>query len=206
MDVTGDSDDDSDDDDDDSDDDDSDSMDVTDDSDDDDSDDTDSDDDDSDDTDSNDDSDDDDSDDTDSSSNTGSPAATTASAVSYCASLSSNQCSNAYADDGNAICAVNAVSNNCYAVVAQSGMYGSGNFDDGYTAAEAQMEQETQQLATIVGVLGGMIAVLVLLFIGGGYYFYKKSKVHEAQMANMEVDDPTPHSMETGDCEPMMEA
>merc|ERR1712141_867941 len=134
------------------------------------------------------------------------PAATTASAVSYCASLSSNQCSNAYADDGSAICAVNAVNNNCYAVVASSGMYGSGNFDDGYTAAEAQMEAETQQLATIVGVLGGMIAVLVLLFVGGGYYFYKKSKLHEAQMQNMEVDDPTPHSMETGDCEPMMEA
>merc|ERR1712048_531096 len=190
-DVTSSSDDDSDDDDDD-------------DSDDDDSDD-DSDDDDSDDTDSDDDSDDTDSDDTDSSSNTGTPA-TTASANSYCASLSSNQCSNAYADDGSAICAVNAVSNNCYAVVAQSGMYGSGNFDDGYTAAEAQMEAETQQLSTIVGVLGGMIAVLVLLFIGGGYYFFKKSKLHEAQMQNMEVDDPTPHSMETGDCEPMMEA
>merc|ERR1719283_578080 len=200
MDVTGDSDD-SDDDDDDSDDTDSDDDDSDDDDSDDDSDDTDSDDDDSDDTDS-----DDDSDDTDSSDNSGSSTATTASANSYCASLSSNQCSNAYADDGSAICAINAVSNNCYAVVAQSGMYGSGNFDDGYTAAEAQMEAETQQLATIVGVLGGMIAVLVLLFIGGGYYFYKKSKLHEAQMQNMEVDDPTPHSMETGDCEPMMEA
>merc|ERR1719242_2701469 len=153
MDVTGDSDD-SDDDDDDSDDTDSDDDDSDDDDSGDDSDDTDSDDDDdSDDTDSDDDSDDDDSDDT-SSSNTGSPAATTASAVSYCASLSSNQCSNAYADDGSAICAVNAVNNNCYAVVASSGMYGSGNFDDGYTAAEAQMEAETQQLSTIVGVLG----------------------------------------------------
>merc|ERR1719492_685151 len=193
-------------------------MDVTGDSDDSDDDDDDSDDDDSDDDDSDDDDSDDDSDDTDSSATTTddstdssdtteSGAATTVVNVqSYCASLSSNQCSNAYADDGSAICAVNAVSNNCYAVVAQSGMYGSGNFDDGYSAAEAQMEAETQQLATIVGVLGGMIAVLVLLFIGGGYYFYKKSKLHEAQMQNLEVDDPTPHSMETGDCEPMMEA
>merc|ERR1711997_823490 len=213
IDVTGDSDDSDDDDSDDdysdddtdSDDDDSDDDDSDDDDSDDDSDDTDSDDDDSDDTDSDDDSDDTGSDDTDSSSNTGTPA-TTASAVSYCASLSSNQCSNAYADDGSAICAVNAVNQNCYAVVASSGMYGSGNFDDGYTAASHELEVETQKLNTIVGVLGGLVAVLVLLFIGGGYYFFKKSKLHEAQMQNMEVDDPTPHSMETGDCEPMMEA
>merc|ERR1712141_244936 len=142
---------------DDSDDDDSDDDDSDDDDSGDDSDDTDSDDDDSDDTDSDDDSDDDDSDDTDSSSNTGSPAATTASAVSYCASLSSNQCSNAYADDGSAICAVNAVNNNCYAVVASSGMYGSGNYDDGYARAQEEMEADSQKLNAIVGVLAAIV-------------------------------------------------
>merc|ERR1712157_369046 len=105
-----------------------------------DSDDDDSDDDDSDDDSDDDDSDDDDSDDDDSddsSSGSGSTSGTTTvSAVSYCASLSSSQCANAYADDGTAICAVNAVSSNCYAVVASKGMYGSGNFDDGFNQAQ----------------------------------------------------------------------
>merc|ERR1712045_264896 len=158
-------------------------------------------DDDSDDTDSDDDSDDTDSSDT----NGGSSTVTTQSSVSYCASLSQSQCSNAYADDGTAICAVNAVSSNCYAVVASKGMYGVGNYDDGFTQAQVEMQQETQKLNTIVGVLGGLVALLVVVFIVGGWFFYKKSKQHEAQMHNMEVDDPTPHSMETGDCEPMMD-
>merc|ERR1711973_515703 len=176
---------------------DSDSMDVTGDSDDD----SDDDDDDSDDTDSDDDSDDTDSSDT----NGGSSTVTTQSSVSYCASLSQSQCSNAYADDGTAICAVNAVSSNCYAVVASKGMYGSGNFDDGFNQAQVEMELETQKLNTIVGVLGGLVALLVLVFIAGGCFFYKKTKQHEAQMANMDIEEPSPHSMETGDCEPMME-
>merc|ERR1712051_902375 len=69
------------------------------------------------------------------SSESGSSTVTTAAATSYCAQLAANECSNAYANDGTAICAVNAVSQSCYAVVASSGMYGSGNYDDGYTAA-----------------------------------------------------------------------
>merc|ERR1712130_16063 len=145
--------DDDDSDDDDSDDDDSDDDDSDTDSDDDDSDDDDSDDTDSDDTDSDDDSDDTDSDDTDSSDTdgSGSSTATTASSVSYCASLSQNQCANAYADNGQAICAMNAVSDSCYAVVAQKGMYGSGNYDDGYSAAAQEMEQESQLTRTVDG-------------------------------------------------------
>jgi len=202
MDVTGDSDDSDDDDsdddtdsDDDSDDDDSDDTDSGD-SDDDDSDDTDSgdsDDDDSDDTDSGDDSDDTDSDDdsddtdsddtdsdddsdTDSSDTTGSSTATTASTVSYCASLTSNECGNAYTDQGQAICALNANSQNCYAVVASSGMYGSGNFDDGYTEATAELEAESQKLNAIVGVLAAIVVLLVLALLGGAYFLHQKTK------------------------------
>merc|ERR1719384_1790795 len=154
------------------------------------------------------DSDDDDSDDTDSSDTDSSDTDTdTASdtTVSYCASLTSTQCETAYTDGGQAICAMNVNSQSCYAVVASSGMYGSGNFDDGYTAATHEMEVETQKLNTIVGVLGGLVAVLVLIFIGGGYFFYKKQQQHEVQMRNVEMDDmTTPHSMETGDAMPMM--
>jgi len=200
-----DSDDDDDDDDDDSDDTDSDDDDDSDDtdSDDTDSDDTDSDDDDdtdSDDTDSDtdtdsDDDDDDsddtdtDSDDTDSSDTDGSSSSTvtTQSSVSYCASLSSSQCSNAYHTDGTAICAVNSVSNNCYAVVASQGMYGSGNFDEGWNAASTEMEMETQNLQLVVGVLGGLVVLLVLCVIAGGCVFYKKVSDHEKTMSQSDM-------------------
>merc|ERR1712083_384063 len=127
--------------------------------------------------------------------------------VSYCASLTSNQCENAYTDGGQAICAMNVNSQSCYAVVASSGMYGSGNFDDGYTAATDEMEVETQKLNTIVGVLGGMVALLLLAFIGGGFFYYKKRQMHQVQMSHTTMDDMTsPHSMETGDAQPMMTA
>merc|ERR1719273_1054814 len=200
MDVTGDSDDDSDDDD--TSDDTSDSMSVSSDSDDSDDDDSDddtsgngSDDDDSDDDTSGDDSDDDDSDtsddddsddddsdasdddDSDDDDGSGSSSATTtASAVSYCAQLTINECSNAYADDGSAICAVNAVSDNCYAVVASKGKYGSGNYDEGYTAAAEELEQESQKLNAIVGVLAAIVVLLVLALLGGGYFLFQKTK------------------------------
>merc|ERR1712083_494576 len=127
--------------------------------------------------------------------------------VSYCASLTSNQCENAYTDGGQAICAMNVNTQSCYAVVASSGMYGSGNFDDGYTAASHEMEAESQKLNTIVGVLGGLVAVLVLMFIGGGFFFYKKKQMHQMTMSQTEMDEmTTPHSMETGDAMPMMTA
>jgi len=123
------------------------------------------------------------------------------SAVSYCASLSSSQCANAYADDGTAICASNIQSGNCYAVVAQSGKYGNGGFDDGYNRAAHDAEVESQKLNAIVGVLGGLVAVLVLMFVGGGYFFYKKQQFHASQMSNNSImmDEVTPHSMETDD-------
>merc|ERR1719347_2479085 len=189
MDVTDDSDDDTsddDDDDDDSSDDDDPSADTSDDDDSDDTD-TDSDDTDSDDTDSDDtdtDSDDTDSDSTDGSSS--SSATTTASAVSYCASLTSGQCSNAYADDGTAICAVNAVSDSCYAVVASKGKYGSGNYDEGYTAAAADLEKESQKLNAIVGVLAAIVVLLVLALLGGAYFLHQKTK-KMAQIAEESV-------------------
>merc|ERR1712228_1044467 len=146
-----------------------------------------------------DDSDDDDSDsdtssDTDSSSSTGtSTVTTTASATSYCAQLTSNECGNAYANDGSAICAVNAVSHNCYAVVASQGMYGSGNYDAGYTEAAAEMEAESQKLSAIVGVLAAIVVLLVLALLGGGYYLYQKtqkmSQIAEESAMTMTVDD-----------------
>merc|ERR1711876_31223 len=131
--------------------------------------------------------------DTDSSSGSGSSTVTTASSVSYCASLTASACGNAYANDGTAICAVNAVSDNCYAVVASQGMYGSGNYDAGYTQATSEMEAESQKLNAIVGVLAAIVELLVLALLGGGYYLYQKTQkmtqVAEESAMTMTVDD-----------------
>merc|ERR1712087_887737 len=130
--------------------------------------------------------------DTDSSSGTGT-VTTTASATSYCASLTASACGNAYANDGTAICAVNAVSDNCYAVVASQGMYGSGNYDAGYTQATTEMEAESQKLNAIVGVLAAIVVLLVLALLGGGYYLYQKTQkmaqIAEESAMTMTVDD-----------------
>merc|ERR1719242_1194370 len=116
--------------------------------------------------------------DTDSSSGSGT-ATTTASTVSYCAQLTSSECGNAYANDGTAICAVNAMSDNCYAVVASQGMYGSGNYDAGYTQATTEMEAESQKLAAIV-------VLLVLALLGGAYFLHQKTS-KMAQIAEESV-------------------
>merc|ERR1712165_148775 len=130
--------------------------------------------------------------DTDSSSGSGSSTVTTAATVSYCAQLTSSECGNAYANDGTAICAVNAVSDNCYAVVASQGMYGSGNYDAGYTQATTEMERESQKLNAIVGVLAAIVVLLVLALLGGGYFLYQKTKkmgqIAEESMMTTTVD------------------
>merc|ERR1712110_1037846 len=132
-------------------------------------------------------------DDSDDSSSSGSSTVTTASTWAYCAQLTSSECGNAYANDGSAICAVNAVSDNCYAVVASQGMYGSGNYDAGYTQATTELEAESQKLNAIVGVLAAIVVLLVLALLGGGYYLYQKTnkmtQVAEESAMTMTVDD-----------------
>merc|ERR1712203_902591 len=139
--------------------------------------------------------------DTDSSSGSGT-ATTTASTVSYCAQLTSSECGNAYANDGTAICAVNAVSDNCYAVVASQGMYGSGNYDAGYTQATTELEAESQKLNAIVGVLAAIVVLLVLALLGGGYYLYQKTQkmaqIAEESVMTSVVDEKETESMVTG--------
>lgn len=136
------------------------------------------------------------------SSDNGSNTVTTVNPTQYCAQLATNDCSNAYANDGTAICAVNAVSQNCYAVVASSGIYGSGNYDDGFTAAQQSAEQESQKLNTIVGVLAGIITVMALGIIGGAYYLHTKSKrmVQEQELETVQSTT----QVDTADAEPML--
>merc|ERR1712228_865494 len=85
-----------------------------------------------------------------------------------------------------AICAVNAVSDNCYAVVASQGMYGSGNYDAGYTQATTELEAESQKLNAIVGVLAAIVVLLVLALLGGAYFLHQKTR-KMAQIAEESV-------------------
>merc|ERR1712083_362248 len=93
-----------------------------------------------------------------------------------CAGLTGAACTENYDANGNSLCAANVVTQNCYSVVASSGIYGSGNYDDGFTAAQQTAEEQTQKLNTIVGVLAGIITVMALGIIGGAYYLHTKSK------------------------------
>jgi len=93
----------------------------------------------------------------------------------YCASLTNSMCANAYALNGDAMCAMNAVSDQCYAVVASQGMYGAGNYDEGYTRAQEELESESQKLNAIVGVLAAIVVLLVLALIAGAYFLHQKS-------------------------------
>lgn len=99
---------------------------------------------------------------------------TTVSSLSYCTKLTSTDCSISHTADGNAVCAMNALTNTCYAVVASQGMNGAGNYDEGYSAAEAEMQADSQKLNSIVGVLAAIVVLLVLTMLGGGYFFYQK--------------------------------
>merc|ERR1712083_340738 len=111
-------------------------------------------------------------------------------------------CTENYDVNGNSLCAQNVVNQNCYSVVASSGIYGSGNYDDGFTAAQQTAEEQTQKLNTIVGVLAGIITVMALGIIGGAYYLHTKSKrmIQEQELETVQSTT----AMETADAEPML--
>merc|ERR1712156_365638 len=53
---------------------------------------------------------------------------------------------------------------------------GKGNFDDGYTAAQEEADEQAAQLYTAIGILGGIMGILVLTVLGGAYYIYSSKK------------------------------
>merc|ERR1712130_290468 len=110
-----------------------------------------------------------------------------------CIGLTQSQCGDVVADDGDAECAYNAVSGDCYDIERRDGRMGSGNFDDGYNTARQQADDEQAQLELLVAVLVGVVCVLILVIIGGAIYFYKRGnsqKVNHHQMdQSMDVDN-----------------
>merc|ERR1712204_100003 len=54
--------------------------------------------------------------------------------VDLCIGLQQLDCSSLIEDDGDAECAFNTVTGDCYSIERRDGRMGSGNFDDGYNA------------------------------------------------------------------------
>merc|ERR1719290_349524 len=108
--------------------------------------------------------------------------------------IDSDDCNEQYDEAGNQLCAQNIQTNECYEVVQSRGVYGRGGFDSGYNAAQATAEAEKEDLNVIIGVLGGIIAVLVLVVAAGGYYVYsnqpKRSHFgHDSIEVEVEADE-----------------
>merc|ERR1719242_2955007 len=55
-----------------------------------------------------------------------------------CIGLTQNECGAIVRDDGDAECAFNTVTGDCYDIERREGRMGSGNFDDGYNTAREQ--------------------------------------------------------------------
>merc|ERR1711920_577846 len=109
-----------------------------------------------------------------------------------CIGLTQNECGGIIRDDGDAECAFNTVTGDCYDIERREGRMGSGNFDDGYNTAREQADNEQAQLELLVTVLGVTVGILVLIIIGGTLYVWTKSnskKVNHHQMdQSMDVD------------------
>jgi len=105
-----------------------------------------------------------------------------------CAGLEANECGNTFGDDGMQLCGYNTMTENCYEVVMTAGTRGSGNFDDGYTAAQAVADEQAAQLYTAIGVLGGIMAILVLTVLGGAYYIHSNRKHADYQHTAVPMD------------------
>merc|ERR1712154_607796 len=115
--------------------------------------------------------------------------------VDPCADLEREESGEQHDDDGNQVCGLNVQTDTCYEVVESRGVYGRGNFDEGYNAAQQEAVAETANLNLIVGVMGAVIGVLVLVVAGGVYFVYQKS--NKALVSTTEED----YGMDMGDLE-----
>merc|ERR1712154_417247 len=118
-----------------------------------------------------------------------------------CEGLIESDCDELTDDDGDVECAYNKVSGDCYGIERRQGRFGSGNFDDGFIAAQQEADKESAGLYAVIGVLGGVIGIMIILIAFGGYWLYNNSNKGHAQIAD-ETEMATPedhnaHLMET---------
>jgi len=106
-----------------------------------------------------------------------------------CVGLDSAACGSTYDAEGMQLCGYNTETDDCYEVVMSAGIRGKGNFDDGYEYARAQADERAKGLYTAIGVLGGILAILVLTVIGGAYHVRSGRKHNEYRRT------PIPHDV-----------
>jgi len=114
--------------------------------------------------------------------------------VDLCAGLEADECSTQFDDDGQQVCGININTDECYEVVESRGIYGRGNFDEGYTSAQQDAEKAKSSLNLIVGVMGAVIGMLVLCIAGGAYFVYHRGHgkivdMEEEEEYEMEMQD-----------------
>merc|ERR1712113_445134 len=120
-----------------------------------------------------------------------------------------SECNTLSDDDGFRYCAINTITNDCYGITQRRGRFGSGNFDDGFIAAQTQHTQQATQLEAVIGIMGGVIAALFVVIICGGYYLYsriQKTNIDEVlnidgfeeDQQNINMDDDGVELIETG--------
>ena len=115
-----------------------------------------------------------------------------------CSGLSESICGTQYADDGRVLCLMNIMTKRCYAVVAASGYYGRGTYDQGYATASSELVFHTRQLRAIVGVLATIVMLLLVALIGGGYFVHQKVNEME-QIADESIMSETVGMKDTDD-------
>jgi len=116
--------------------------------------------------------------------------------VDLCAGLEADECSSQFDDDGQQVCGLNINTDQCYEVVESRGIYGRGNFDEGYNSAQQEAEKAKSSLNLIVGVMGAVIGVLVLCIAGGAYFVY-----HQGHGKIVDMEEEEEYEMEMQDLE-----
>merc|ERR1712244_68206 len=107
-----------------------------------------------------------------------------------CECLIETDCGNETDEDGDLECAYNKVSGDCYGIERRQGRFGSGNFDDGFIAAQEEAEKESSGLYAVIGVLGGVVGIMFIVIAFGGCWIYNnKGKNGHGQVAGTEMTD-----------------
>lgn len=107
-----------------------------------------------------------------------------------CSGLSRSECAETdESADGDQTCGYNARTQECYSVERRAGNHGIGNFDDGYIAAQEEASEEASSLEALVGLLSGVVGCLLMIVMGGAYWFYTKSSKDHSQALDM-LDGP----------------
>merc|ERR1712087_327795 len=105
--------------------------------------------------------------------------------IDPCDGLEGTACTENYDADGNPNCAQNVNTADCYSIVQSQGLYGSGNFDEGYRAAQQSTKAETENLNAVVAVLA--------LMVGGGAYWMWRRNQKETQFRHESIAMETMH-------------